>query len=57
MSDLDLRAIRVAGTDASTVDYVGTVDATLPDTLRFHVVVRNAGATASVQLSRDFYPE
>lgn len=54
---VDLRAIRVAGTDASTMDYVGTVDATLPDTLRFHVVVRNSGATASVQLSRDFYPE
>ena len=54
---VDLRAIHVAGGDASTVDYVGTVDATLPDTLRFQVVVRNAGTTASVQLSRDFYPE
>ena len=54
---VDLRAIQVPGAEASTQDFVGTVDATLPDTLRFQVLVRHAGATASVQLSRDFYPE
>lgn len=54
---VDLRAVHVAGADAATVDYVGTVDATLPDTLRFHVIAKRGGATASVQLSRDFYPQ
>lgn len=52
-----LREVHVAQADAPTVDYVGTVDATLPDTLRFHVTARRGGATASVELSRDFYPE
>ena len=54
---LALHEVRVDPADAQTVDYVGTVDAALPDTLRFGVVARRAGATASVQLSRDFYPE
>ena len=54
---VELRAVRVPGADATTTDYVGTVDAALPDTLRFHVVARRGGATASVQLSRDFYPQ
>ena len=54
---VSLRAARGAQTDAGTVDYVGTVDATLPDTLRFTVVARRGGATATVDVSRDFYPQ
>ena len=39
------------------LDYVGTVQATLPDTLRFDVkIVREGGATSSMQFSREFYP-
>jgi hypothetical protein len=54
---VSLRAMHVAQADADTVDYVGTVDATLPDTLRFTVVARRGGATATVEVSRDFYPQ
>lgn len=43
--------------DPDTVDYIGTVDATLPDTLRFVVVAKRGGATATVAVSRDFYPQ
>jgi hypothetical protein len=52
-----LRAVHGAQTDAGIVDYVGTVDATLPDTLRFTVVARRGGATATVEVGRDFYPQ
>ena len=52
-----LRQVRVDPADTQTVDYVGTVEASLPDTLRFEVVVRRAGATATVRLSRDFFPQ
>jgi hypothetical protein len=52
-----LREVHVAQTNSPTIDYVGTVDATLPDTLSFQVVAKRGGATASVQLSRDFYPQ
>ena len=52
-----LRAFPGAQTDADIVDYVGTVDATLPDTLRFTVVARRDGATSMVEVSRDFYPQ
>lgn len=39
------------------LDYVGTVQTTLPDTLRFDVrIVREGGATSSMQFSREFYP-
>lgn len=54
---VSLRAAHVAQPDADTVDYVGTVDASLPDTLRFTVVARRGGATATVEVSRDFYPQ
>jgi len=43
--------------DHDTVDYIGIVDATLPDTLRFVVVAKRGGATATVAVSRDFYPQ
>lgn len=52
-----LREVHVVQADTPTIDYVGTVDASPPDTLRFHVTVKRDGATASVELSRDFYPE
>jgi hypothetical protein len=52
-----LRQVQVAQSGAPTVDYIGTVDVTLPDTLRFTVVAKHGGATATVQLSRDFYPQ
>lgn len=39
------------------LDYVGTVETSLPDTLRFEVViVREGGATSTMQFSREFYP-
>ena len=52
-----LRAAHGAQNDPDILDYVGTVDATLPDTLRFTVVARNGGATATVTVSRDFYAQ
>lgn len=56
-SPVSLRAANVAQSDADTVDYVGTVDVTLPDTLRFTVVARRGGATTTVHVSRDLYPQ
>ena len=39
------------------LDYVGTVETSLPETLRFDVtIVRQGGATSTMQFSRDFYP-
>ena len=40
------------------VDYIGTVGTTLPDTLRFDItVVRAGGATSTMQLQREFFPQ
>lgn len=40
------------------LDYVGTVETSLPDTLRFDVViVREGGASSTMQFSREFYPQ
>lgn len=48
-----LRELRADG----LLDYVGTVDTSLPDTLRFELVVVPEGAAAStMQFSREFYP-
>jgi len=52
-----LRSVQVPQPGAPTIDYVGIVDATLPDTLRFAVEAKRDGSTATVQLSRDFYPQ
>ncbi|NUS39180.1 MAG: DUF4426 domain-containing protein [Lysobacter sp.] len=52
-----LREVHVAQAGDGTTDYIGTVDATLPDTLRFTVLARRGGATSTVQVSRDFYPQ
>jgi hypothetical protein len=39
------------------LDYVGTVETSLPDTLRFDIsVVREGGASSTMQFSREFYP-
>ena len=56
-SPVSLRAAHVMQADADTVDYVGTVDATLPDTLHFTVTAKRGGAMSTVQLGRDFYPQ
>ena len=52
-----LRQVQVTQPGEPTIDYVGTVDITLPDTLRFAVDARSDGSTATVQLSRDFSPQ
>jgi len=52
-----LREVQVAQPGAATIDYIGTVDVTLPDTLRFSVDAKREGSTATVQLVRDFYPQ
>ena len=52
-----LREVRVAQSGEPTIDYVGTVDVTLPDTLRFSIDAKRDGSTATVQLTRDFYPQ
>lgn len=56
-SPVALRELQVAPPETGTVDYIGTVDVTLPDTLRFTVVATRGGATSMVQVSRDFYPQ
>jgi len=39
------------------LDYVGTVETSLPDTLRFDIsIVREDGASSTMQFSREFYP-
>jgi hypothetical protein len=39
------------------LDYVGTVETSLPDTLRFDInIVREGGASSTMQFSREFYP-
>lgn len=49
-----MRELRVG----DLLDYVGTVQTTLPDTLRFDVtIVREDGATSSLQFSREFFPQ
>ena len=48
-----MRELRVG----DLLDYVGTVRTTLPDTLRVDVtIVREGGATSSLQFSREFFP-
>src|SRR5690348_3327821 len=52
-----LREVQVAQPGAPTIDYLGTIDITLPDTLRFAVSAKRNGSTATIRLSRDFYPQ
>lgn len=45
------------GSGPGLLDYVGTVETSLPDTLRFDIkIVREGGATSTMQFSREFYP-
>ena len=52
-----LRELQVAPSEPGTIDYVGTVEVTPPDTLRFTVVATRGGATSTVQVTREFYPQ
>ncbi|QSX75023.1 DUF4426 domain-containing protein [Lysobacter arenosi] len=50
---IEMRELR----SGDLLDYIGTAEATPPDTLRFDVtVVRENGATSTMQFTRDFYP-
>lgn len=54
-----LRELRSGGSEPgqALLDYVGTVETSLPDTLRFDVtIVREGGASSTMQFSREFYP-
>ncbi|KQY51031.1 DUF4426 domain-containing protein [Lysobacter sp. Root494] len=45
------------GPGQALLDYVGTVETSLPDTLRFDIsIVREGGARSTMQFSREFYP-
>lgn len=45
------------GSGQALLDYVGTVETSLPDTLRFDLtIVREGGASSTLQFSREFYP-
>ncbi|HEY5805597.1 MAG TPA: DUF4426 domain-containing protein [Lysobacter sp.] len=51
--NLEMRELR----SGDLLDYIGTAELTPPDTLRFDVtIVRENGATSTMQFSRDFYP-
>ena len=51
--DIAMRELR----SGDLLDYVGTVEIDLPDTLRFDVVVTRAGgATSTLQFTREFHP-
>lgn len=60
--DIEMRELRTgdpgSGPAQALVDYVGTVDVAPPDTLSFDLkIVREGGATSSMQFSREFTPE
>jgi hypothetical protein len=51
--DIAMRELR----SGDLLDYIGTVDVELPDTLRFDIAVtREDGATSTMQVTREFYP-
>lgn len=50
---IELRELR----SGELLDYVGTVETSLPETLRFDVtVVRGDGGSSTLRFSREFYP-
>lgn len=59
--EIEMRELRTGGAAAGSgqalTDYIGTMQISLPDTLRFDidVAVKN-GQTVKVQFSREFYP-
>lgn len=59
--DIAMRELRSGGPGSDPgqvlLDYVGTVEVSLPDTLRFDLdIVREGGAHSTMQFSREFYP-
>lgn len=51
--DIPMRELRAG----ELLDYVGTVDTSLPETLRFEVtVVREDGVASTLRFNREFYP-
>ena len=59
--DIEMRELRSGDPGAAPgqalLDYVGTIEISPPDTVRFDItVVREGGATSQMQFSRDFYP-
>lgn len=51
--DIAMRELRTG----ELLDYIGTVETSLPETLRFEVtVVREDGATSVLKFNREFYP-
>lgn len=51
--DIAMRELRAG----ELLDYIGTVETTLPETVRFEVtVVREDGATSALKFNREFYP-
>lgn len=50
---IEMRELR----SGELLDYVGTIEVSLPDTLRFDLqIVRENGASSTMQFTRDFYP-
>ena len=46
-----------AGPGQGLLDYVGTFQTSLPDTLRLDlIIVREAGASSTMQITREFFP-
>ncbi|HEY0662537.1 MAG TPA: DUF4426 domain-containing protein [Lysobacter sp.] len=51
--DIAMRELR----SGELLDYVGTTEIALPDTLRFDLgITREGGATSTMQFTREFYP-
>jgi len=51
--DIAMRELR----SGDLLDYIGTVETTLPETLRFDVtVLREDGASSTLRFNREFYP-
>lgn len=58
---LAMRELRTGGPGSDQgpvlLDYIGTLQTTLPDTLRFDIrIVREGGAASEMQLTREFHP-
>ena len=52
--DLPMRELR----SGDLLDYIGTVDVSAPDTLRFDLhIVREGGEVSSMQFTREFHPQ
>lgn len=51
--DIAMRELR----SGDLLDYIGTLEVDLPDTLRFELTItRVGGATSTMQFTREFYP-